>query len=225
MPRPSPSTAALPAGPLDPRAQRPGRRFGPGSAWGTWGLGTAALLLLCAWTLGLSPDVDSVRLQIRATARSSLCFFLLAYVASSWRVLHPGCFSDWLRQRRRQWGLLFATSHALHAAGLVALHHMASPALWAQLTSLPSWILGDSGYLVLTLMALSSHDAAVRALGRARWSRLHRLGLHGLWTLFLLSCAKRVGGDPFYLLPVSLLLGALAARLWAHLLKRRGSSL
>ena len=221
MPRLSPSPALV----IDPQPKRPGNPLHPGSAWGCWLLGTAALLLLCAWSLGTSPDVERMRLLIRATARSSLLFFLLAYTASAWPVLAPGRFTRWLRQRRRQWGLLFATSHALHAAGLVALHQMASPALWGQLTSLPSWILGGSGYLVLTLMALSSHDAAVRALGADRWSRLHRLGLHWLWTLFLLSCAKRVGGNPLYLLPVGLLLGALAARLWAHLLKRRGSSL
>ena len=221
MPRLSPFPALL----LDPQPKRPRRLLRPGSAWGSWLLGTAALLLLCAWSLGLPPDVDSVRRLIRVTARSSLFFFLLAYTASAWPVLAPGRFTRWLRQRRRQWGLLFATSHALHAAGLVALHQMASPALWAQLTSLPSWILGGSGYLVLTLMALSSHDAAVRALGADRWSRLHRLGLHWLWLLFLLSCARRVGGNPLYLLPVGLLLGALAARVRAHLLKRRSSSL
>ncbi|MDT9000393.1 hypothetical protein RQP53_14050 [Paucibacter sp. APW11] len=195
--------------------------YGPlGSAWGCWLLGTAALLLMCVLLIGPRPELDGVRAQVRATARSSLFFFLLAYTASAWPRLWPGAFSSWLLQRRRQWGLLFASSHALHAAGIVALHALASPALWASLTSPLSLVLGGSGYLVLSLLALSSNGAAQRWLGVARWQRWHRAGSHWLCLLFVLSSAKRVPMSLAYLLPLALLLGAAAIR---HLAGRRRS--
>ncbi len=184
------------------------------SPWGVYLTGLAALLLISALQLGFTPDTDSLRQQIRSTARSSLLFFLMAYTASALHRLHPAPFTLWLLQRRRQWGLLFASSHALHAAGIAGLHATASPALWAQLTSLPSWIIGGSGYLVLLLLTLSSCDAMVRRLGAQHWQRLHRWGSHCLCLVFLLSCSKRVAGDPLYLLPLALLLGALVLRAW-----------
>lgn len=186
------------------------------SPWGVYLMGLAALLLGSAVLLGFAPDTDSLRLQIRGTARSSLLFFLLAYTASAWHRLHQGPFTRWLLQRRRQWGLLFASSHTLHAAGIASLYATASPALWAQLTSLPSWIIGGSGYLALLLLTLSSCDAVVRRLGASRWQRLHRWGSHWLCLVFLLSCSKRVAGDPLYLVPVALVLAAVGLRWWAR---------
>ena len=48
----------------------------------------------------------------------------------------------------------------------------------------------------------------------ARWQALHRTCAHVIWLVFLLSCLKRVGGEPIYALPLALLLGAMLLRHW-----------
>jgi len=83
-------------------------------------LGTG-LVLMVVVLLGWSPDVDRIRLVIRATARTSLAFFLLAYTASAVHALWPSELSSWIRLHRRQWGLLFVLSHTLHAGAIVSL--------------------------------------------------------------------------------------------------------
>lgn len=185
------------------------------SGWAIWLAGTALLMSMSAWLLGPTPGVEELRSMVRATARSSLLCFLLAYTASAWAQLWPGRFSQALLLRRRQWGLLFFTSHLLHAMALIGLQQAASPALWASLTSTLSYALGGSGYLILSLLALSSNRRTQAWLGAARWQRWHRLGSHWLWLLFLLSNAKRVPLSASYLLPVTLLLGALILRVVA----------
>lgn len=160
------------------------------------------------------PDAEGARRLVRVTARVSLVLFLLAFVASAWWRRWPGAVSAALRGHRRQVGLLFATSHACHAVGIACLAVWADPALWAELTPPVSRWIGGAGYVAIVLMALTSFDAAVRWLGRARWQALHRTGAHVIWLVFLLSCLKRVGAEPIYALPLALLLGAMLLRHW-----------
>lgn len=160
------------------------------------------------------PDAQGARRLIRLTARLSLVLFLLTFIASAWWRLWPGTLSAALMRRRRQVGLLFATSHACHAVGIACLAAWADPQLWAQLTPLTSRWIGGAGYLAVVLMALTSCDVAVRWLGRARWQILHRLGAHVIWLVFVLSCAKRVAATPIYALPLALLIGAMVMRHW-----------
>ncbi len=115
---------------------------------------------------------------------------------------------------RRQVGLLFATSHACHAVGIACLAAWADPALWAELTPQVSRWIGGAGYVALVLMTMTSFDVAVRWLGRQRWQRLHRVCAHAIWLVFVLSCVKRVGGEPVYALPLALLIGAMLLRHW-----------
>lgn len=184
------------------------------SPWRIWILGATALALLSVVMLLTQPDVDGARRLIRVTARLSLPLFLLAFMASAWRRRWPSAFSAWLMAHRRQVGLLFATSHACHALAIACLWWWAEPTLWATLTpSISRWI-GGAGYVAIVLMAATSFNGAVRWMGPARWSTLHRVCAYVIWTVFVLSCLKRVGAAPAYGVPLALLIGALLLRVW-----------
>ena len=182
--------------------------------WRLWMWGAAGLLTLTAGVLTLQPDAEGARQLIRLTARLSLVLFLLTFVASAcWRHW-PADWSAALVAHRRQIGWLFATSHACHALGIVCLAMWAEPALWRELTPAVSRWVGGAGYVAVIAMTLTSFDGAVRWMGRSRWTRLHRACTHLIWLVFVLSCLKRVGAEPVYALPLSLLIGAMVLRRW-----------
>ncbi len=162
--------------------------------------------------INLPPDVDDIRLLIRITARSSMLLFLLAFTASAVHTLWPSARSRWMLRHRRQIGLSFFGSHALHALAIGALALWAEPELFTQLTPLPSRVLGGAGYVALIAMASTSTDRAVAWLGRARWQQLHSWGVHLIWLVFVMSCIKRVPQQPLYALPLLVLLIALGLR-------------
>jgi len=189
----------------------PARRPSP---WRLWAVGAACLVALTAAMLLSQPDVEGARRLVRVTARVSLVLFLLAFTASAWWRCWPGELSGGLMRHRRQVGLLFATSHACHAVGIACLAMWAEPELWAQLTPQASRWIGGAGYVAVALMTLTSFDAAVRWLGRARWQALHRTCAHLIWLVFVLSCLKRVGASPAHALPLTLLIGAMLLRHW-----------
>ncbi len=202
LPSPQPTS-------LQPRAQT-----GLSSPWRLWAVGAACLVALTAAMLLSQPDAEGARRLVRVTARVSLALFLLAFMASAlWR-RWPGELSAGLLRHRRQVGLLFATSHACHAVGIACLAAWAEPQLWVQLTPQVSRWIGGAGYVAVVLMTLTSFDAAVRWMGRARWQALHRTCAHVIWLVFVLSCLKRVGADPAYALPLALLIGAMTLRHW-----------
>jgi methionine sulfoxide reductase heme-binding subunit len=160
----------------------------------------------------LPPDVDDIRLLIRITARSSMLLFLLAFTASAMATLWPSARSRWVRRHRRQIGLMFFGSHVLHATAIGALAVWAAPELFAQLTPLPSRVLGGAGYVALILMAATSNDRAVAWLGRARWQQLHTWGTHLIWLVFAMACLKRIPMQPVYAVPLVVLLMAMGLR-------------
>lgn len=203
---------AMPESPSISSPQRP--RAGSASSWQVWAWGSAGLILLTAAMLMGQADAEGARRLIRVTARLSLPLFLLAFVASAWWRRWPGALSASLLKRRRQVGLLFVTSHACHAVGIACLAAWADPALWAELTPQVSRWIGGVGYVAIVLMAMTSFDAAVQRLGRARWQALHRSCAHVIWLVFVLSCLKRVGAAPVYALPLALLVGAMLLRHW-----------
>ncbi len=184
-----------------------------------WG-GALALALMALVCLQALPGVDGMRLLIRATARSSLLFFLLAYTAQAAIVIWPGTWSSWQRRHRRQWGWLFVASHTIHAAAIVALALMA-PDLFNTLAPLGNRITGGIAYVFIWAMGLTSFDRSARWLGPVWWARLHTWGLHYIWLSFLVANGKRISAQPLYAVPTLLLLAALGWRLWASRQKAR----
>lgn len=180
-----------------------------------WLLGTL-LLLGMAWAcLSGQAGVDGWRLLIRATARTSLLCFLLAYVAQAAVLTWPGPLTQAWRRQRRTWGWLLVSSHALHAWGIVMLAEGA-PALFETLSPPASRWGPALAYGFIVLMGLTSFDRTAAWLGPKAWSRLHTWGSHFLWLSFLVAYARRVPLQPVFLLPCVLLLAALAWRLWAR---------
>ncbi|MEY4766228.1 MAG: hypothetical protein RI907_2901 [Pseudomonadota bacterium] len=178
-----------------------------------WLWGTLALVAMAALLLGGQPDVDAIRRVIRATARTSLCCFLLAYMASTLRRHGDTPWTQGLVRHRRWLGLLFASSHTLHAIAIGALFMVAEPDLARSLTPPISRWVGGAGYVALLAMALTSSDRAVQALGWARWQALHRWGAHLIWLVFFLSMAKRAPGSVGHAAMALILLGLLAFKL------------
>jgi len=178
-----------------------------------WGL-ALALALMCAVILLNQPNVEGVRQVIRSTARTSLVFFSLAYGAQALHRMWPGPAARWVRQQRRVWGWLFVVSHTLHAGGIAALGVL-DPALFAQLSPLANRITGGLAYVILWAMGVSSFDRTARWLGRPAWSRLHTWGSHYLWLSFVIANGKRVPHEPWYVLPVALLLLIQGLRWWS----------
>ncbi len=158
--------------------------------------------------------VEGVRLAIRATARTSLALFLCAFAASALFKLWPGDASRWLLRNRRWFGLGFAFSHLLHAGAIFLLYRF-HPDIFGQLVQPSTFVSGGLAYLFIALLAATSFDRAVAALGPKNWKRLHRLGIWFLWISFLVTNGKRIPASALYSFPVALLFAALALRIWA----------
>ncbi|NWH09012.1 MAG: hypothetical protein HXY22_10290 [Alphaproteobacteria bacterium] len=183
-------------------------------------LAVAAALALAAavtaWSLG---GTDGVRLFIRMTARSSFVLFLLAFTASALAHFWPSEGTRWLRANRRYLGLSFAVSHFVHLGAILLLLRM-DPVLFHTLTNPVTIISGAIAYVFIAAMALTSFDAAVRAMGAGAWKTLHTMGTWYIFISFAVAYGKRAPGDPFYQGFAAVLLLVLVLKL-AHLLSAR----
>jgi hypothetical protein len=192
----------------------PARRV-PGG-WPLVGLLAAAVALMSLTIAGLQDfSVDGVRAVIRATARTSLVLFCLAFSASALRALWPAPWTVWLLNNRRYLGLSFAASHAMHAVAIVAFASL-DPQHFHEREGIGMLVLGGLGYAFIVAMAATSSDAAVAWLGARRWRALHWIGGHYLWLSFMTGFAKPATVQPLYLAPVLVLLAIMAVRLVAR---------
>jgi methionine sulfoxide reductase heme-binding subunit len=159
--------------------------------------------------------VEGVRLAIRLTARTSFALFLLAFTAAPLARLFPGPFTRWQRANRRWLGLAFASSHAVHAAAIVALARL-HPDTFDALVPPAALIFGSIGYAFVIAMAATSSDRAMALLGARVWKAIHLTGAIWLWGAFLnsnLSRALRTDMDYLHWTGVAILVAALAVRI------------
>jgi DMSO/TMAO reductase YedYZ heme-binding membrane subunit len=184
---------------------------------GVWLVGATAVLVGAVTLAMLAIDgatVETLRAILRATAKSSLVLFLTAFLASPIHSTWRSRGSAWLIANRRYLGLSFAVSHTVHFAAIVALARSIPDRL--DTTTL---VFGGLAYVLIVSMAATSNDAAVARLGARRWKRLHTIGLYYVWFIFVLTYLGNAGKDPFALVAVGVLVGALIFRL-----ARRASS-
>ena len=188
-----------------------------------WRLTGWLSLALAAMALGFvvshGGDVEGLRLAIRATARTSLVLFALAFTASAMAELAPGAATRWQRRNRRYLGVSFAVSHFIHLAVILALAAMDRALFW-KLTNVTTIVLAGSAYLFIAAMAATSSDRAVAWMGAGRWRLLHLIGGWYIWISFAIAVGKRVPFDSFYWPIALLVLAAAAVRLVA--MSRRG---
>lgn len=182
----------------------------------------AAALAAMAGSMVLADGggVEGVRLAIRATARTSLALFLLAFAASALVRLSPGAVTRWLLANRRWFGLGFAFSHLVHAGAIFLLHRW-HPDTFALLVQPKTFVTGGIAYLFIALLAATSFDRAIAALGPRNWKRLHSIGIWVIWISFVFTNGKRIPASAAYAIPVAILIAALALRLWAARRSRR----
>jgi hypothetical protein len=178
--------------------------------------GRLALLLtaMAGGVLALHPDVEGLRLVIRATARTSLVLFALAFSAAALADLVPSGVTRWQRRNRRYLGVSFAVSHALHLAALIALARLDAALFWA-LTNLMTIVLAGTGYLFIAAMTVTSFDRTAAWLGNRKWRLLHLIGGWYIWLSFATAVGKRLPQGPVYWAMMAIVIAVGVLRLIA----------
>jgi hypothetical protein len=179
--------------------------------------GVLSLLVLAMSTVLAAThgwDMEGVRLVIRATARTSLVLFVLAFTASALATLAPGDLTRWQRRNRRYLGVSFAASHFIHLAAILSLAAFDRALFW-KLTNLSTIVLAGTAYLFIAAMTATSFDRTAAWLGPRRWRLLHLVGSWYIWVSFAVAIGKRVPLDRFYWPMAALVLAAAMVRLVA----------
>jgi DMSO/TMAO reductase YedYZ heme-binding membrane subunit len=109
-------------------------------------------------------------------------------------------------RRRRAVGLSFAGAHAVHLVALVS-----AIVLFGDEASLVSIVGGGLGYVFVAAMALTSNDAAVRAMGPPNWRLLHTVGSYLIAGIFAFSYFGRLEDKPVLAVTALSLLAMTAA--------------
>lgn len=167
------------------------------NGWRLTGLLALLLLAMAAACLALHPGVEGLRLVIRATARTSLVLFALAFSAAALAQLVASDATRWQRRNRRYLGVSFAVSHAIHLAALIALVQIDSPLFWT-LTNPANIVLAGTAYLFIAAMTATSFDRTAAWLGARKWRLLHLVGGWYIWLSFAVSIGKRLPQGAIY---------------------------
>ncbi|TMJ30706.1 MAG: hypothetical protein E6G95_04790 [Alphaproteobacteria bacterium] len=167
------------------------------NGWRLTGLLSLVLLAMALVFLARHPDVEGLRLVIRATARTSLVLFALAFSAAALAQLAASDITRWQRRNRRYLGVSFAVSHAIHLAALVALTQT-DPVLFWTLTNPANIVLAGTAYLFIAAMTATSFDRTAAWLGPRRWRLLHLVGGWYIWVSFAAAVGKRLPEGPLY---------------------------
>jgi sulfoxide reductase heme-binding subunit YedZ len=191
---------------------------------GGWRLVGVLSLLLVAMTVGFvashGGDVEGLRLAIRATARTSLVLFVMAFAASALADLLPSAATRWQRRNRRYLGVSFAVSHFIHLGVILTLASVDQALFW-KLTNISTIVLAGSAYLFIAAMAATSFDSTAEWLGPRKWRLLHLIGGWYIWISFAVAVGKRVPLDRFYWPMAALVLVAAIVRLIAMFRRNR----
>jgi sulfoxide reductase heme-binding subunit YedZ len=167
------------------------------NGWRLTGLLSLLLLAMAATFLALQPDVEGLRLVIRATARTSLVLFALAFSAAAMAQLVASDATRWQRRNRRYLGVSFAVSHLVHLAALIALVRTDQALFWT-LTNPANIVLAGTAYLFIAAMTATSFDRTAAWLGARRWRLLHLIGGWYIWVSFAVSIGKRLPQGAIY---------------------------
>jgi hypothetical protein len=193
-----------------------------------WRLTGVLSLLLSAMALCLLGvqgwDAEGIRLAIRATARTSLMLFVLAFTASAMVELLPSEATRWQRRNRRYLGVSFAVSHLIHLIAIVSLASIDQVLFW-KLTNINTIVLAGTAYLFIAAMVATSFDRTAAWLGPRKWRLLHLLGGWYIWISFAVAIGKRVPVDRFYWPMAALVLAAGVVRLIAMWRRNRRRAL
>jgi DMSO/TMAO reductase YedYZ heme-binding membrane subunit len=178
-------------------------------------LGVAASILIAG-----EAGRDATRLALRATARVSFVYFMLAFVAAPLAVLRPGSASAWLLRHRRAFGVAFGASMTVHVGCILRLYALYAPERPPMVTD-ADFLIGLPGLVLVALLTVTSWVRVRRRLVPAHWRRLHRVGIYVVWTIFFLCLVDSVGRKETmhpvlgYYAFIAVLLGAIGLRILA----------
>jgi methionine sulfoxide reductase heme-binding subunit len=189
----------------------------------TRGLALAVTVMAFAIAAAHQFDTEGMRAVIRATARTSLLLFGLAYTASALHRLWPGAWTRWQRRNRRYLGVAFGASHGVHAVAIVSLV-LVAPELFGAVASTDMLIFGGLGYAVIAAMVATSFDRTAAIIGPRAWRILHATGAHFVWLSFIITFGKRTGPHPAYWGFIAVLVLVMAVRLFAWRVAARRSA-
>lgn len=175
--------------------------------WATLVVGAIAGIILTV----VGTDEAGLRMGIRATARTSVVLFSLAFAASALHRRWPMPATTWLLRNRRQLGVSFAVSHGIHLLLIVALAGFTWAGLLAN-TPTVTLIFGGAAYVFIALMTLTSFDATAAWLGPRAWKRLHTVGGYFVWVIFAQNFFRMAFTSLFYWPYAALLAGAMVVR-------------
>jgi methionine sulfoxide reductase heme-binding subunit len=185
------------------------------NGWRLVGLLSLLLTAMSLWLLAdHAGDVEGVRLMIRATARTSLVLFVMAFTAGALVELIPSDATRWQRRNRRYLGVSFAVSHFIHLAAILELASLDNELFW-KLTNFSTIVLAGTTYLFIAAMTATSFDRTAAWLGPRKWRLLHLVGGWYIWISFATAIGKRVPLDRFYLPMAALVLAAAIVRMIA----------
>ena len=135
--------------------------------WRLVGVLSFLLVAMTGWFVAShGGDVEGIRLAIRATARTSLVLFVLAFTASALAELLPSEATRWQRRNRRYLGVSFAVSHFIHLGVILVLASVDQSLFW-KLTNISTIVLAGSAYFFIAAMAATSFDLRRRGSARA----------------------------------------------------------
>ena len=149
-------------------------------------------------------------LWTRYSAHLAFVFLLLAFSASTLKVVVNNAQTRGLVRYRRQLGLGFATAHTFHLVALILfLSNLEGYSVDASIA------VAGFGYVVTALLALTSNDYSVRRLGPAKWKQLHTVGIAILMLYFFVAFSGRLLTNfaPIYAAYVALIATAVVAKL------------
>jgi len=191
------------------------------SGWSLTGvLALAVVLMAFAIAAVHGFDVEGISAVIRATARTSLLFFCLAFSAAALYSFLPGAWTRWQYRNRRYLGVAFAASHGVHAVAIASLA-LVSASQFHKAVTPTMLIFGGLGYGFILLMVATSFDRTARMIGARACRALHWTGANYLWLIFLNGFASRVGMRPLYWAPIALLGAVMLLRVGRWYVLRR----
>ncbi len=171
----------------------------------------AAMSVVALATFGVGEE--SFRFIIRWTGRASTALFALAFGASSAFALWRTGATTWLRRNRRYVGVSFAGSQTIHLVALVGLAIVAPG--FVEGVEASTLVVGGMAFVFTFLLAATSSDAAVRALGR-RWHTLHRVGSWWIFAVFAITVLPVATHGPVRAVLALLLVAAFVGRIAAR---------
>lgn len=186
------------------------------------------IVLAGVFLLSAGTGSDGTELALRMTARVSLVYFLLVFLAAPLDQLRPAGVGAWLLDRRRAFGLVFGLSMTLHVGFILRLYALHAPERPPMVTD-TDFSIGIPGLVIVGLMTLTSIVVLRRGIGETWWKRLHTTGIYFVWGVFFLCLVDSVGrkatAHPLlaYHVFIAALLVAMGVRLGAAITKgRRG---